>query len=161
MQDPKRHPRPAAVVCRAGSSRGAISSIGDDRCRVLVSATDSAGALAVLEWTGHTPGGPPLHVHPDQDELFMVDAGRYRFRCGDEEHELEAGDSIFLPRAVPHSFCQLGDHGRLRFAYTPAGSMEAFFEALAALPGPPSPDAAAALFERHGMHIQGPPLALA
>jgi hypothetical protein len=36
--------------------------------------------------------------------------------------------------------------------------MEAFFDAASALPGMPTPDEAAPLFEAHGMAIVGPPL---
>ena len=88
----------------------------------------------------------------------MVEAGRYRFQCGDEQFELTEGDTIFLPRGVPHTFCQLGDSGRLRFLYTPAGAMEHFFRALAQLPGPPAPEVGAALFAAHGNAGGGPAL---
>ena len=42
-------------------------------------------ALSVMSWHGQAPGGPPLHRHPDQDEVFIVDEGEYRFQCGDAQ----------------------------------------------------------------------------
>jgi quercetin dioxygenase-like cupin family protein len=140
------------------SRAGAPLAIGPDLCRVLVDGSQTGGALAMLEWTGAAPGGPPLHVHPDQDEVFLVCEGRYRFQCGDGHFELEAGDTIFLPRAVPHTFAQLTPTGRLVYSYAPAGQMVDFFAALAALGGTDDHEAAGALFASHGMQIVGPPL---
>lgn len=148
---------------RAGESRGGpVLDVGGDACRVLVASAQTGGALSVLEWRGAAPGGPPLHVHPDQDEVFMVDEGQYLFQVGEDRHRLGPGDTIFLPRGVPHGFCQLGPVGRLRYLYTPAGRMEAFFAALAGLVargGPPDPAEGAELFAAHGMQVVGPPLA--
>jgi hypothetical protein len=39
---------------------------------IKISANDTDGDLAVFEQTGLTPkGGPPLHIHPFQDEWFL------------------------------------------------------------------------------------------
>jgi mannose-6-phosphate isomerase-like protein (cupin superfamily) len=151
-----------AVCVPAGQCRkGTSTAVGPDTFRVLVAAADTQQALSVLEWVGRAPGGPPLHVHPDQDEVFMVDEGEYLFQCGDAQHRLGAGDTILLPRQVPHTFSQLTPTGRLRYLYTPAGQMENFFLALSRLDAPPPPAQAQALFEAHGMQLVGPPLPLA
>ena len=152
------HPARAVLVPHGHSHRGEPLAVGPDTWSLHVAAADTGAALSVMGWEGRAPGGPPLHLHPDQDEVFMVEAGRYRFQCGDEQFELTEGDTLFLPRGVPHTFCQLGDSGRLRFLYTPAGAMEDFFRALAQLPGPPAPEVGAALFAAHGMQVVGPPL---
>lgn len=73
---------------------------------------------------------------------------------------LTAGDTIFLPRGIPHTFSQTSAQGRLLYMFTPAGDMEAFFAALAQIDEPPPPAAAAALFATHGVEVVGPPLAL-
>jgi mannose-6-phosphate isomerase-like protein (cupin superfamily) len=155
-------PTPHAVCVPSGQCRsGQATPVGPDTFRVLVAAADTHQALSVLEWVGRAPGGPPLHVHPDQDEVFMVDEGEYVFQCGDAQHRLGPGDTILLPRQVPHSFAQTTPTGRLRYLYTPAGQMEDFFVALSRLEMPPDPAQAQAVFEAHGMHVVGPPLALA
>lgn len=147
-------------LVRAGHSHDGLPvAVGPDRWMVNVPAAATGDALSVMSWHGHAPGGPPLHLHPAQDEVFIVDEGAWRFQCGDAVFELQAGDSIFLPRGVPHTFRQLGASGKLRFMVTPAGDMEAFFVALSRLDGPPAPEAADALFAAHGMRVVGPPLA--
>ena len=146
-------------LVRAGSSHdGAPVPVGPDQWMVNVPAAATNDALCVMTWHGHAPGGPPLHLHPEQDEVFIVDEGEYRFQCGEELFLLKAGDSIFLPRGLPHTFRQLSATGKLRFLYTPAGRMEAFFAALSRLDGPPAPEVAQTLFASHGMQVVGPPL---
>lgn len=125
---------------------------------IKVSARDTAGRLAVFEYIGRVRGGPPLHVHPDQDEIFFIHEGDYLFQVGEERYRIGAGDTIYLPRAIPHTFAQLSDEGRMLFMFTPAGDMEDYFRALAALAGPPSEDEEAALFARYGMRRLGPGL---
>jgi quercetin dioxygenase-like cupin family protein len=95
---------------------------------VKISSRDTDGALAVFEQTGFTPrGGPPLHIHHFQDELFYVFRGEYLFQVGEDRHRLKTGDTIFLPRKVPHAFVQLTEEGKMVVAYQPAGKMEEFF----------------------------------
>lgn len=133
--------------------------IGADQWVLEVPAHTTGLQLSVMRWQGCAPGGPPLHLHPEQDELFLVDDGEYRFQCEERQFLLRAGDSLFLPRGLPHTFRQISPSGRLRFLYTPAGQMEDFFAALARLDGPPSPETAHTLFAAHGMRVVGPPLA--
>lgn len=156
---PPSAPSSQSFIVASGRDRaGRPGQIGPDTNTVKVSARDTGGAFSLFEYTGRAEGGPPLHVHPDQDEIFFVQEGRYLFQCGDDRSALEAGDMIFLPRGVPHTFSQVSAQGRLLYMYTPAGDMEAFFEALATYAGPPAPEEGAALFARHGMEVVGPPL---
>lgn len=150
----------AALVVRAGCSHDhAPVQVGTDQWMINVPAEATGGSLSVMTWHGTAEGGPPLHLHIDQDEVFIVDAGEYRFQCAEDRYLLKAGDSIFLPRGLPHSFRQLSPTGSLRFLYTPAGQMEDFFAALSRLDRPPTPEHAQALFSAHGMRVVGPPLA--
>jgi quercetin dioxygenase-like cupin family protein len=128
---------------------------------VKISAKDTDGDLAVFEQTGFTPnGGPPLHIHPFQDEMFFVIEGEYLFQVGDEKYGLKAGDTIFLPRKVPHAFIQLTEKGRLIVTYQPAGKMEAFFKKTTAWTAPPSKEEIIKVFEESDMKVIGPPLKL-
>lgn len=152
--------RAQPLLVRTGRSPdGAPVPIGPDLWMVNVPAATTGHALSVMSWHGHAPGGPPLHLHPEQDEVFIVDEGEYRFQCDEAQFLLKAGDSIFLPRGLPHTFRQLSASGKLRFLYTPAGRMEAFFATLSRLDGPPAPEVAQTLFAAHGMRVVGPPLA--
>lgn len=127
---------------------------------IKVSKDDTNGMLSISEYTGYTKGGPPLHIHPYQDEVFIILEGEHLFQVGEEQHILTAGDTIFLPRGVPHAPCQLSDKGRYLYFFTPSGKMEEFMRAICNLKveGQPPAEMMAKLFESHEMKIVGPPL---
>lgn len=126
---------------------------------IKISGKDTDNDLAVFEQTGQTPdGGPPLHIHTGQDEWFFVTEGEYLFQCGDEKFHLKAGDTIFLPRNIPHAFVQLTEKARTIVSYMPAGKMEAFFAATDKWVTPPSKEEIVQLFAEHGMQVVGGPL---
>jgi quercetin dioxygenase-like cupin family protein len=126
---------------------------------IKISASDTAGDLAVFEQTGHTPnGGPPLHIHPHQDEWFFVLEGEYLFQVGTSTYQLKPGDTIFLPRNVQHAFIQRTENGRMIVSYLPAGKMEAFFKVTDAWTASPSKAEIARVFAEHDMQVVGPPL---
>ena len=124
-----------------------------------ISAADTDGHVAVFEQTGLTPnGGPPLHIHPFQDEWFYVIEGEYLYQVGDDKFELKAGDTIFLPREIQHAFIQLTEKGKMIVTYSPAGKMEAFFKATNDWLTPPTKEEIIKLFADHDMKVVGPPL---
>jgi quercetin dioxygenase-like cupin family protein len=89
-----------------------------------------------------------------------VQEGKYKFQVAEEIHYLNAGDTIFLPRNIPHAFAQLTDTGKMLFFFQPSGQMEDFFRAMAKLSGPPTPEMAAKFSADHEMKVVGPPLSL-
>lgn len=125
---------------------------------IKVSQKDTNGDLTVFEYTGNEKGGPPLHLHPNQDEIFFIVQGEYLFQVGDEKHTLKAGDTIFLPRTVPHTFAQLTDNGKMFFLFQPSSKMEDFFRTIGNLTSPPTPEQGAKIFAEHDMKVVGPPL---
>ncbi|MBO9659289.1 MAG: cupin domain-containing protein [Chitinophagaceae bacterium] len=128
---------------------------------VKISGTDTDGNLAVFEQTSLSPGrGTPYHVHPNQDEIFYVLEGSYRFKVGDELFDLAAGESIFLPRAIPHAWTQVAEKGRMMVILQPAGKLEDFFVTMAALKGEPDQATIKRIFAENEMEVVGPPLAL-
>jgi len=126
---------------------------------IKISTNDTEGDLAVFEQTGLTPnGGPPLHIHPFQDEWFYIIEGEYRFQVGEDKYSMKSGDTIFLPRNIQHAFIQLSEKGKMIVSYLPAGKMEAFFKATDAWTSPPNKEEITKVFEEHDMKIVGPPL---
>lgn len=126
---------------------------------IKISGSDTENALAVFEQTGLTPnGGPPLHIHPFQDEWFYVIEGEYLFQVGDKKYQMKSGDTIFLPRDVQHAFIQLTEKGKMIVSYLPAGKMEAFFQVTDQWTSTPSKEEIAKVFEDHEMKVVGPPL---
>jgi len=126
---------------------------------IKISGKDTEGDLAVFEQTGLTPkGGPPLHIHPNQDEWFYIIQGEYLFQVGEDKYQMRAGDTIFLPRKVQHAFVQLTEKGKMIVSYLPAGKMEAFFAITDKWTSPPSKEEIAQVFTDHDMQVVGAPL---
>ena len=128
-----------------------------------VTGDDTGGAFDyfVVEVAPH--GGPPLHVHHEQEESLHVLSGRFKVRVGDEEQILEQGGFAFMPSGLPHAFLNLTDEpAEIVVVYTPGGGHR-FYEELGPLTREGTPDRAevAACFERHGMTLLGPPLSAA
>lgn len=122
---------------------------------IKVSGKDTGGELSIFEYHGREMGGPPMHIHPDQDEIFYIAEGRYLFECNREQCTLTKGDMIFLPKGVPHTWAQLSNEGKLLFFFQPCGKMEEFFRTVGSdIKKPEGYDP----FKEHGMVIVGPPL---
>ncbi len=136
-----------------------MKGVTQNNLDIKISGTDTDNDLAVFEQTGLTPnGGPPLHIHPFQDEWFYVLEGEYLFQVGDNKYQMKSGDTIFLPRNVQHAFIQLTEKGKMLVSYLPAGKMEAFFKATDKWTTPPTKEEIAKVFADHDMRVVGAPL---
>jgi quercetin dioxygenase-like cupin family protein len=125
-----------------------------------VTGDETGGAFDyfVVEVAPH--GGPPLHVHHQQEETLHVLSGRFKVRVAEEEVLLEQGGFAFMPSGLPHAFLNLTDEpAEIVIVYTP-GDGASFYAELGPLTRNGTPDRAevAACFERHGMTLLGPPL---
>ena len=49
-------------------------------------------------------GGEDLQSPHGEDEVYVVTAGRARFRAGDEDRAVAPGSVLFVPARVPHRF---------------------------------------------------------
>jgi quercetin dioxygenase-like cupin family protein len=70
------------------------------------------------------------HVHPSQEERFVVLEGRYGWRIGDQSSIAGPGETLICPIGVPHSQWNAGDVPmRIYYEHRPAlTSSEVFFE---------------------------------
>jgi mannose-6-phosphate isomerase-like protein (cupin superfamily) len=127
-----------------------------------VSTLDTDGGLAICEITAFDKGGPPRHLHHEQDEWFYVVEGEYVIEVGEERYELGPGDSVLAPRKVAHVWAHVGEGtGRVIAALQPAGEIEAFFDELATLGSSPEREVLRRTFSSHGLELTGPPLPIA
>ena len=135
-------------------------SMGITNLAFKVTTAETGGGLFVIEQTSHGRGGPPRHLHSEQEEWFYAVEGRFVVEVGGRAHRVGPGDSILAPRDVPHAWAFMGEGvGRLLIAFTPAGRMEAFFRAVTATRAMPTLDPE--LWLAHGMRVTGPPLTTA
>ena len=88
-----------------------------------VSAKDTNGAMCIFEFTT----GWPCHLHHQQDEWVYVVDGELELQVGERRFRAGAGESVFIPRKVPHLWGPV-DENRCRVIniFQPAGKIEEF-----------------------------------
>jgi quercetin dioxygenase-like cupin family protein len=136
---------------------------------VRVSYRDGNDRVSVLEHTARRGDSPPMHVHVNEDEIFHILEGDFRFRVGTDDRRGQPGDTVLAPKGVAHTYRVESDRGRW-LTVTAHQDFEDFVRAMARhadakeLPppgGPPGEAAIAALVDtakRFGIEIVGPPL---
>lgn len=159
---PNKNINPKPFIIDASKSRfgDVVKFLGVHPNDLKISSKDTNGALSVFEYIGLGKVGPNLHIHFNQDEIFCVTEGKYRFAVGEETHVLETGQTIFLPRNIPHTWIQLSDKGKMIYMLQPAGKMEEFFVLMNSLKTRPTKEEMDKYHAEHDMKVVGPPLTL-
>ena len=130
---------------------------------VRVRALHSQGRLGVWESVESHGDRLPLHVHQREDEQLVLLDGQVTVWIGDHLHHLQPGQTLALPRGVPHAHLITSKKARILSIATPGGFEQIFTDlGVPALPGtaaPLRPDDAtlAAAAEALGVQIIGPP----
>jgi quercetin dioxygenase-like cupin family protein len=130
-----------------GTARGEVYWGPGDRYTFHVTGAESGGAMFAFDCFVAPGGGPPPHRHLAEDELFFLYEGAVDFSAGGKETRVSAGESIFVPKGLAHSYRNVGDsHALMLTIYTPAG-MEGWFREvfepapdLETIPPPPTPE---------------------
>jgi len=155
----------ASLVPHGEDRQGEHHSIGISSTDFKVSTQDSHGDLFTMEHSSRKKGGPPRHLHHNEDEWFYAIAGEYVVEIGPERFRLKSGDSVLAPREVPHAWAFVGDTpGKMLIAFAPANKMEAFFrEGMKRHNNAYSNSDNAndkEFFRAYGMELLGPPLSV-
>lgn len=65
--------------------------------------------------------GPPLHMHPNEEQFTLVLDGKLHYVLGDEERICERGDLIHIPRYTQHRSRAIGGPAVFFTVKSPAG----------------------------------------
>ncbi|HPG08747.1 MAG TPA: cupin domain-containing protein [Saprospiraceae bacterium] len=138
--------------------------------KVRVSGNDSADHISLLEHRAYPGDSPPMHIHHNEDEIFVVLEGEFRFMIGTSEHRLKEKETILVPKGTPHSYRVESSQGGRWLTITTGHDFENFVKAISrpagadALPerlGPPSEAFKAELASKaaeYQIELVGPPL---
>ncbi|GAA4380495.1 cupin domain-containing protein [Hymenobacter koreensis] len=148
-----------AVLVRKGQDRyNQPFRFLDAEFTVKVSGKDTGGRCVIFDTVRTSYAGPALHYHKDCEEWFAVEEGEFKFQAGKEILRLKAGDTLLVPRGVPHAFVKTSaGTARLLVMHQPAGTMEEYFRAGSTLTDQRI-ESRKALAARHDIHIIGPSL---
>jgi quercetin dioxygenase-like cupin family protein len=119
----------------------------------------TGGELDVCELTAQPQAGPPEHIHHQNDEAFVILAGTFRFKVGDELMTASAGTFVFVPRGTAHAWKNVGvQPGHMLLVYTPGGMDRYFAELQPLMFGPPDMPQIQAIAHKYHVAIVGPML---
>lgn len=102
-----------------------------DRVSFLVTGAESHGGCFIVEGLLAPGGGPPPHVHRNEDESFYVLEGTATFEAVGKTLHAKPGDFMHVPRGTMHSIRNDTDKpARALVVISPAGptGMQQFFE---------------------------------
>lgn len=130
-----------------------LNVLGDNQNIKLTSA-DTNGQYTLIEQNNEPGVGIPPHLHENEDEVFQVLSGQVEMRIGDNTTTLQAGDLIFCPKGIAHSWKVVGaEKARAMLSIFPAG-LEGMFMELAKLPpGPPDMNKVSEICTKYGLRF--------
>ncbi len=133
-------------------AQGQKLNVIGDQMSVKLTGKDTGGQYALVEQYNDPGVGIPPHVHEKEDEVFKLIEGEVEFSLEGKTHLLKAGDMIYCPRGVPHTWKVVGTRkAKVDLGFFPSG-MEVMFEELAQLPqGPPDLEVVAKICGRYGI----------
>jgi quercetin dioxygenase-like cupin family protein len=127
-----------------------------ERIAVRLSSTETNGAYAIVESVAAPGCSPPLHLHRNEEEHFVVLAGTYRILIEDKVFDASVGTSVTVPRGSRHSWRTISDEtSRLLVILTPGG-FEKCVQTIRDSPADKILDIAA----HYGCFILGPPISI-
>ena len=96
--------------------------------QTLIAPDQSGNTLALLELTLPKGAEPPRHVHTLEDEAFYILDGEISVTVADKLTVLKAGEALFAPRNMPHSFKILTEKATIINVITPGTLWNYFME---------------------------------
>ncbi|MBD1875964.1 cupin domain-containing protein [Nodosilinea sp. FACHB-131] len=148
-------PETAAAPFWVGADAGTTWRIFGLEIVGKVMSSQTNGAYSVVISNTPPEGGPPLHVHEHEDELFYILKGTYEFRFGDETVVANPGDFVHLPAHIPHTFRNTGSEPGMAMNTMTPGGFEQFFVEIDQLPKeqPLDRSQVAAIASRYGLQF--------
>jgi mannose-6-phosphate isomerase-like protein (cupin superfamily) len=141
-------------------AQGTVLHAFGDQIVVKLGTAETNGAFALCSDLTPPGGGPPLHFHLHEDELFLVQEGQVSFCVEGKWTELKPGGVAFAPRGSIHTFRNTGNTPCLQWILTTPAGFEVFMARCAAefaAPGGPDMARIMAISAEHGIHfMEGP-----
>ena len=120
-------PKPLIVQSGAGEDLHAFGNV----LTVILSGEQTSGTISVMSECTPPGGGPPLHVHSREDEIFLVVEGRLSYYADGQWTEVGVGGAVYLPKGCAHSYRNMGTAPSRHWIITAPSGFEKFFTSCA------------------------------
>lgn len=129
----------------------------------LATQEDTGGAYFLFEDAMERGKVTPLHTHPTDESMYVVD-GEILMHMDGEEQKVSAGGLVLAPRGVPHAFLVLSETAKVLSFHT-SPEAQAFYMGASEAITTDKPAAGVVDFDRiaasgianGGIEILGPP----
>lgn len=134
------------------NSEGKVLNVLGDNQNIKLTGADTNGQYTLIEQYNEPGVGIPPHVHENEDEVFQVLEGQVEMSIGNKTTVMNAGDIIFCPKSIPHSWRVIGEQkARAMLSIFPAG-LEKMFVEISELPaGPPDMEKLTAICSKYNL----------
>jgi len=146
--------KPQSILVQPGSGRD-LHAFGNI-LSVMISGQQSGGTLAVMSEQTPPGGGPPLHYHTREDEIFLVIEGKISYFANDAWTEVAPGGVVYLPKGTVHTYRNTGETLSRHWIITLPSGFENFFAEAAAefgRQGGPNPQRIVEIHHEHGIEL--------
>ena len=134
-----RNKRGKSLFVRADESRyfGKDTTSEANFGRCIISSKDTENQLYIgadVAKSNLEKGGPGLHIHHQDDEIFYVISGEFLFQINEEIFMGKKGDTVFVPRGMAHTYANPYDKnpGELLIIHQPISpGLEKFYQVFA------------------------------
>lgn len=97
---------------------------------VVLSSEQTNGHLCIVRQTVHPGGGPPPHMHTEEDEVFSAVSGRFELLVNGTWTEIPPGGMLYAPRGSVHTFRNCNDTDSVLQIIATGGRFDVFLEGL-------------------------------
>ena len=128
--------------------------------RTILASAATGGAMSIVDSLSPIGSGPPRHIHEREDETFALLSSCCEFWMEGETFTKRAGEAMFVPRGVEHTFRVIGDMPSRHLVILTPGGFEGFFAEMSAgqFQIPRDMEMIAKSAGRHRLRFTGPPL---
>lgn len=123
---------------------------------VMLGGKQTGNSLTICAEVTPPGGGPPVHFHNREDEIFLVIEGLISYFANDKWTEVGPGGVVYLPRGAVHGFRNIGETPSRHWVITTPSGFEVFFSRCAdefAKDGPPDMGRIGEIFSEHGIRM--------
>ena len=147
-------PQPKPVIVQPGTGRE-LHAFGNT-LSVILTGEQTNGILSVTSELTPPGGGPPVHAHSHEDEIFLVVEGQISYFAQGVWTEVGIGGAVYLPRGCVHCYKNVGTTPSRHWIITTPAGFETFFARSAAefaKPGGPDMDRIVEIHREHGIEL--------